>query len=213
LTLGLSTAGSGYTDSSGNRIEIFRCPSCKEYVNTSMSKCRFCGAALDQAALANAKGEERIDRICGGASLILRYWWFMPALFWSFGIFDCNYFRIGFRLGSRFSGWQWLPGLSLAPILFLWVRIRGVSSARPLVFQAQRALKLALWLWVATFPLPLTVLFIARRDLLTRIYGLIRGNQPVSTTVLSLIVGVTIGLILNRRRLSQVLNAVRRTPG
>jgi hypothetical protein len=55
LTLGLTTPGTGNVDAAGQSIKIFRCPACKEYINISMAKCRFCGARVDQAAFACAR--------------------------------------------------------------------------------------------------------------------------------------------------------------
>lgn len=34
---------------SGEGIRVFRCPNCKEFINTSLQQCRFCGAAVDPA--------------------------------------------------------------------------------------------------------------------------------------------------------------------
>ncbi len=59
---------------------VFQCASCGEYINTSMSACKFCGNLVDgkraeqaaelQAAIGNACSDASFLRITAGAILV-----------------------------------------------------------------------------------------------------------------------------------------------
>ena len=50
---------------------IFQCPSCKETINTSQSRCPFCSAAVDpQAAEAAADNMKKVNQACSDGSYL-----------------------------------------------------------------------------------------------------------------------------------------------
>jgi hypothetical protein len=67
-----------------HRALTFRCPSCREYINTDMAECRYCSAPVDPAIAAQLAGRQRAvneavseagflrayGRTCAGAFLI-----------------------------------------------------------------------------------------------------------------------------------------------
>jgi hypothetical protein len=210
LTLGLVTPGTGYKDATGQPIEIFRCPACKEYINTSMTKCRFCHAPVDQATLARARVQERIDRVCRLAAGILRFWWFMPVIFWAMAVWtytDWKNFLFFYSLEPRFARWQLIPVISLAAIITVWLQIRRVEAVDPNLEKAERVMKVSLLLWVLTFPVPLIILFAARPDLLGPISKMVFWNQ--SKSAVSVVVLVVAAAILAWR----AWGALRRVVG
>ena len=51
--------------------QTFPCPNCKEIINDSMQRCRFCSAPVDpQAASAAAEIQSRVNRACSDASFL-----------------------------------------------------------------------------------------------------------------------------------------------
>jgi hypothetical protein len=52
-------------------VQVFDCPSCGETINTSMTQCPYCSAAIDQAtALAAAELTCKVSSACSDASYV-----------------------------------------------------------------------------------------------------------------------------------------------
>src|SRR5215210_7630052 len=52
-------------------VSSFPCPNCREFINTSMTECKFCHAPVDpQAAMAAVEQQEKINSACNSASMI-----------------------------------------------------------------------------------------------------------------------------------------------
>jgi hypothetical protein len=50
---------------------VFPCPHCKEFINTSMSECKFCGTAVDyEAAQRAAEIQEQTAKACSDANYL-----------------------------------------------------------------------------------------------------------------------------------------------
>ncbi len=80
-------------------IEVFPCPNCGETINTSVSQCTFCSAAIDHsAALASAAETSRISNACSDASYLKVMAWAVLAFF----------------------GVLFVPFISLAGLVGLW---------------------------------------------------------------------------------------------
>jgi hypothetical protein len=172
ITLGLVVPGTAGTDVNGQPIEIFRCPACKEYINTSMTKCRFCGAPVDAAALARAKVNQRIELVCRSAAGIVRFWWVTPALFWlmaAWTYITWRHLSFLYLLTPRFGRFLFLPMLSLGVIGGLWLQVRALRGKDPSVEEAGHDVRVSLWLWILSFLGPPTIIFIARPDFIRRI--------------------------------------------
>lgn len=50
-------------------IRVFRCPNCKEFVNTSVVQCQYCGSPISaEVAQAAAEEQARINQVCSESS-------------------------------------------------------------------------------------------------------------------------------------------------
>src|SRR5690348_14617492 len=52
-------------------VRVFQCPNCKEYINTSMTECKFCGAPVDHNS-AEVEGviQSQTGNACNDASYL-----------------------------------------------------------------------------------------------------------------------------------------------
>jgi hypothetical protein len=172
ITLGLTVPGTAGTDVDGRPIDIFRCPACKEYINTSMEKCRFCSAPVDASALKRAKLNQRIENVCNGAAATAKHWWVAPGLFWPLTVFNYFVWRDSFlkAFAPHFVRFLFVPIISLAAIGGLWCKTRalyGKDPAQDLALNgAEYDLRFSLWMWIFGFLAPPTIVFIARPDLI-----------------------------------------------
>lgn len=169
VTLGLTTPGRGYTDAAGQPIKIFRCPTCKEYINTSMTQCRFCGAQLDQAAFAHARVQERIDRICSLPKMMSRFW-FLPIVFWAGAACIYVYRR---WVPASLLNFLFTPAFLLAFIIGVALQLKAIDVGHPNLETARRMVTVSLLIWVLAFPVPAIILFVARPDLLGPIFKML----------------------------------------
>jgi hypothetical protein len=77
--------------------QTFPCPNCKEIINDSMARCRYCDAPVDpQAAASAAELQGRVNQACSDASYLktaalvmwaflgLSFIPFVPLVFWAF---------------------------------------------------------------------------------------------------------------------------------
>jgi hypothetical protein len=77
--------------------QTFPCPNCKEIINDSMARCRYCDAPVDpQAAASAAALQSRVNQACSDASYLktaalvmwaflgLSFIPFVPLVFWAF---------------------------------------------------------------------------------------------------------------------------------
>lgn len=162
LTLGLTVPGTGNKDAAGQPFKIFRCPTCREYINTSMTECRFCGAHVDQAVVARARVQQRVDNVCRLADSKWKLL-ALPVVFWAGAIFiyaNRNW------IPASLLGWLLTPPFLLAFFIGMWLRIRRIDAGYPNLERAQRVVSVSFWAWMVTFPGPAIILFIARPDLL-----------------------------------------------
>jgi hypothetical protein len=172
ITLGLTVPGKAGTDVNGQPIEIFRCPVCKEYINTSMKACRFCGALVDAATLPRAKLNQRIDNVCRRAARMVKHWWVAPAIFWPLTVFNYFVWRHSFLnfLAPHFVRFLVVPMFSMAAIGALWRETRALygrdPAQDPALVKARYDLRFSGWLWILTFLGPPTIVFIARPNLI-----------------------------------------------
>ena len=172
ISLGLTN-----TDVTGKEIETFRCPSCKEYINSSMTKCRFCGAKVDEAALARARVNAKIESTCGAAGALAKGWWVWPAIFWAMLILRYK-FRDLFFFANFSSGpgrFLWIPFIHLGVIGGLWRRSKALRRRDPALEDALDNVKKSFWLWTLSFVGPCLILLLVRPDLLGSIGKYVRA--------------------------------------
>jgi hypothetical protein len=146
--------------------------------------------------------QQRINRICGLAALILRFWWLMPVVFWAMAIYYYTFFKWALFVGSAFSGWELAPALPLALIIYVWLLLRGTGGVDPALEKARWRVRLSLGLWVLTFPVPLIILFVARPDLFGPIGKMVLRNQrEAAISIGALIIAAAIMAWRARNRL------------
>jgi hypothetical protein len=122
-------------------LRTFQCHSCREFINTGMEKCRYCGVTIDPSiATAAVKTQEKVNRACNDASLIRN---FAGVMWVGFFLRFIPFIGIG---GLALM----LMGLFLVPIrLIYWqARYGGIITADVDYKRAKRNWIMALVLWV-----------------------------------------------------------------
>jgi hypothetical protein len=127
---------------STGRIQVFQCPSCQEFINTSMNQCRFCGMLID-AALAQASAHHQADtsRACSDANYLKIMTRTMPVFFL------LNLIPV---VGG-FAGWGLIFLLIAVPILIVrwWVKYGGIQTQDADYPKARSSTFISLIIWVA----------------------------------------------------------------
>ena len=121
-------------------VSTYPCPNCGEFINASMTECRFCHAAIDpQAAQAAAAQQERINAACNSASMIRN----LASAMWVF-------FFIRFIPFLGLVGYVALVLFFVVPIrLIIWmVKYGGINTQDVDYKRAKRNLLTALILWL-----------------------------------------------------------------
>jgi hypothetical protein len=118
----------------------FPCPSCHEFINTSMTECKFCHAPVDaQAAMLAVEQQEKINGACNSASMIRT----LAGAMWIF-----FFLRLIPFLGLL--GWVVLGLFIVVPVrLVIWaVKYGGVKTEDVDYKRAWRNWATALVLWL-----------------------------------------------------------------
>jgi hypothetical protein len=118
----------------------YPCPSCREFVNDSMTTCPFCSAPLDpQVALSAVEAQEKINRACNDASLIRN----LAGVMWV-----CFFLRF-LPFISCPAGIAMLILFLLVPVrLVMWqMRFGSIQTSDVDYKQGKRNVLIALGLW------------------------------------------------------------------
>jgi hypothetical protein len=129
---------------SGEDIRVFRCPNCKEFINTTLQQCRFCGAAIDPvAAEAAAVVQSKVNAVCNDASYARILAGSMWVLF--FASFIPFLRLVVFGVYILFIA---VPFLTVRS----WWRIRAIRKPEDSALQsAAHYLRVALAIWIPMF--------------------------------------------------------------
>ncbi|MGA7887040.1 MAG: hypothetical protein WCA44_14960 [Acidobacteriaceae bacterium] len=122
--------------------QVFDCPSCGETINTSMTQCPYCSAAIDHtAALAAAVLTGKISNACSDASYVRIVAGSLLAFF--------LIALVPFLGGLGRFGYYVL--LVLVPFLAIrwWVRYGRLVTQDPDFRRAKRDVRIALGIWAA----------------------------------------------------------------
>ncbi len=135
-----------------DKVQVFRCPNCQEFINTSLTECSFCHAAVDvqaaqiaadaQGHAAQAHSDASVLKIMARAFLTLYLLSWIPII-------------------GGFAGWGAFF-LSIAiPIMFSrwWTKHASVQSADPDYYKAKKMSFMAMAFWGGTMLLWL-ILFV-----------------------------------------------------
>lgn len=121
--------------------QVFQCQNCREFINTSMTHCSYCGVAINhEAATAAADVQAKVGQACS----------------------DANYLKIMARAQVVFFLLNWIPFLPLVgwgflillvavPIMLIrwWVKYRGIQTADKDYEKAKRDTIIAAVIWSA----------------------------------------------------------------
>lgn len=135
-----------------DNMKTFICPNCKNFINSSMAECKFCGMELDFAMIEDAvKNQEKVDKAYNSASktrimsgamvtffLLSLFTGFVPAL----GFFPSLIFSIGF----------YIMFLGIPIVLIVWaIRFGGLKTFDAEYKTAKKYIWTTLFIWLA-FP-------------------------------------------------------------
>ncbi|HZS09694.1 MAG TPA: hypothetical protein VFD58_33005 [Blastocatellia bacterium] len=127
---------------STGRIQVFQCPSCQEYINTSTNQCRYCGMLIDAAlAQASAQNQAGASRACSDANYLKIMTRTMPVFFLISLI----------PVIGGFAGWGFIFLLIAVPILIVrwWVRYGGIQTQDADYPKARNSTFISLAIWLA----------------------------------------------------------------
>jgi len=123
------------------KVRVFQCQSCKEYINTSMTECKFCGAAVDYNV---AQVEGAVQSQTGNACS------------------DASYLKIMSRVTVTVYLLSWLPIAGWLGIAFLvlmiiipimgirwWVKYASIKTTDPDYKAARKSVLVAMIIWAA----------------------------------------------------------------
>jgi hypothetical protein len=121
-------------------VRVFTCPHCKETINTSMDRCRFCSAPVDRAAAEGAADlMERVNQACSDASF-LRIMAGMLLVFLLLAFVP---------LIGAVGGVGYLFLLLAVPVMAIrwFLKFGGIKTEETDFRKAQRAVAAALGIW------------------------------------------------------------------
>jgi hypothetical protein len=130
----------------------FRCPACREYINTDMAECRFCSAPVDPAVARQLAERQRVVNAAVSDAGNLRAYAGTCA-----GAFLVSFLPLARCVAFPF----FLVTAIILPVLFIrWqVRYGSVSSSDEDFREARRKWLVALGLWAA--PVTVYLMFLA----------------------------------------------------
>jgi len=134
-------------------VSTFPCPNCHEFINTSMTTCKYCSVPIDPEAASSAvELQDKINRACNDASLVRN----LAGAMWVF-----FFVRL-----IPFIGLVALIGLIIlfffVPVrLIMWqVRFGGIQTADVDYKRAKRNVLVALGLWLLMLIVPVVLMFL-----------------------------------------------------
>lgn len=122
-------------------LKVFQCPNCKQFINNTMTTCKFCSVELDTEMIAGlVGGQEKADAAYNSASKIR----ILAGAMWVF-------FFLGFLPFFGFvSTWVFYVIAVLIPIfLIIWyVRFGNLKTLDPEFNTAKKYLYTAFFIWL-----------------------------------------------------------------
>lgn len=140
------------------KVQVFRCPNCQEFINTSLTECSFCHATVDvQAAQMAADAQGHAAQAYSDASVLK----IMARAFLTL------YLLSWIPIIGGFAGWGAFFLSIAVPIMFLrwWKKHASVQSADPDYPKAKKMSFVAMAFWGGTMVLWF-ILFIVQSVLL-----------------------------------------------
>lgn len=134
-------------------LSTFPCPNCHEFINSSMTSCRYCSVPIDaQAASAAIEVQDKINRACNDASLVRN----LAGVMWV-----CFFVRFIPLIG-------FVAGIGMVVLFFavpirlvMWlVRFGGIHTSDVDYQRAKRNILVAFVLWLLIIIVPLVLIFL-----------------------------------------------------
>ena len=120
--------------------QTFPCPNCKEIINDSMERCRYCNAPVDRRAAAEAAYlQSRVNQACSDASYLKT----AALVMWAF-------LGLSFIPFIPLVGWAFLITFVVVLVMVIrWqMRFGRLKTEDPDYPRARRSKNLALLLWL-----------------------------------------------------------------
>jgi hypothetical protein len=144
-------------EAEGKPARVFQCSACKEYINTSMRECRFCGSPVDyKTALAGLSAKKRVDAACDYADTIHAMMWSFVPVSWALGVGLYVIMGGGFPLIP--AGLTFFPSFVLAGALMWRLMFWEIHSEEPRFEKAKRRVKLSLWVCLPSCAVSLIII-------------------------------------------------------
>lgn len=133
-------------------LKAFQCPNCQQFINNSMSSCKFCAMPLDMQTISNAVVNQHdvtnayslasTIRVLAGLAIMLYFLSYIPF--------------IGFLIYIV----HWLVFLAVPVLLIVWlIQYSGLRTTDPEFKEAQKFCLTAFFMWIGLIVLRV-VLFI-----------------------------------------------------
>ena len=134
-------------------VSTFPCPNCHEFINTSMTTCRYCSVPIDpQAASTAVELQDKVNRACNDASLVRN----LAGAMWVF-----FFVRLIPIIGFLASVGMFLLFLLIPIRLIMWlVRFGGIQTADLDYKRAKRNILVAFGLWLLIIIVPIVLIFV-----------------------------------------------------
>ncbi|MFB3924284.1 MAG: hypothetical protein ACE145_21390 [Terriglobia bacterium] len=126
-----------------SKVEVFRCPRCREVINTSMDRCGFCGVGIDRYAAQEAVVLQRkVNRAIENASYARILAGILPLIYIA-GVKE---------LSTPIIIWGTVPLLVGFPVHLArgWWMYRQIPPGEPGIRKARNHLIQALGIWFLT---------------------------------------------------------------
>lgn len=122
--------------------QVFQCPNCREFINTTMTHCSYCGVSVDaNAAHTAAQNQQVVASACHDAN-------YAKILARAFAAF---YFISWIPVLGGFASLGWVALLFIVPILLVrwWVKYSKLQTADADYEKAKRETIIAAIIWAA----------------------------------------------------------------
>jgi len=135
-------------------VSTFPCPNCHEFINSSMTTCKYCSVPIDpQAASTAIELQDKVNRACNDASLVRN----LAGAMWVF-----FFVRFIPFIGLVATVGMFLLFLLVPIRLIMWqVRFGGIQTADLDYNRAKRNILAALGLWLLIIIVPTVLMFLS----------------------------------------------------
>ena len=124
-----------------NQQQVFQCQNCREFINTGLTNCPYCGVMINlEAATAAADNQANVAKACSDANFLKLM---ARAL--------AGFFLLSFVPFVPLVGWGSLILFIAVPIMLVrwWIKYRNLQTSDPDYERARRDTIIAAVIWCA----------------------------------------------------------------